>query len=311
MSQVLGKGLSALLEDSASDLNPDNTSAQQQPSGGSTANTLPIGSLQRGKYQPRSTFDDNAIDELAQSIKEQGILQPIIVRPINNHTYEILAGERRFRAAQKIGLPDVPVIIRADITDTQALEIALIENIQRQNLTPIEEAEGYKRLQQEFDYTQEQLADILGKSRSHVTNLLRLLTLADPIKAYINEGKLSMGHARALVSAENPEQLAEEIVSNNLSVREVEKRLKEKKTGHANTAKALYKAPQAATKKASYTPSTTAGEKDEDLVELERALSSTLGLKVAIDETEAGGTVTLHFTSLAELDIILQKLGDE
>jgi ParB family chromosome partitioning protein len=331
MTQALGRGLSALLEDSAAQNNENTEVAQapaEQPAGtaqnsqegqpSSSQNyqpqSLALTVLQAGQYQPRHQFGDEAIEELAQSIKEQGVLQPILVRPVGEDRYEIIAGERRFRAAGLAGLADIPVIIRADINDTQALEIALIENIQRQNLTPIEEAEGYRRLQVEFNYTQEKLAEILGKSRSHVTNSLRLLSLPERIKTYINDGKLSMGHGRALVGVDDAEALADAIIKESLSVRDVEQRLKQHKAENDPYREpAAFSPPKekAAVTKEPYVQSSVGSDKDEDLIELERALSGGLGLKVQIDETDAGGTVTLHFGNLMELDKILQKLGDE
>lgn len=308
MSQALGRGLSALIEESAQTANEINEGGSSR-----SLDTMLLSKLQPGKYQPRYEFDDESIKELAQSIKEQGILQPIIIRPKGGDVFEIVAGERRFRAAKIAGLTEAPVIIKQNLTDTQALEIALIENIQRQNLTPVEEAEGYLRLQKEFNYTQEKLAGILGKSRSHITNLLRLLSLSDKIKDHVNNGSLSMGHARALVSAENPEELAEQIISKNLSVRDVEKLAKQgkperedKKPTQKNNNNNIN---QSSAKE--FSPVVNNDKKDEDLIELERALSKTLGLKVDINETSQGGVVALHFSSLSELDKILQKLGED
>lgn len=290
--QALGKGLSALIDDGEDDVSPasaDKNSQQQ----------LSIKALQPGIFQPRGYFDEGSLLELSESIKKNGILQPIVVRSINDsNSYEIIAGERRFRAAKMAGLQTVPVIIKS-LDDKQALEIALIENIQRENLTPIEEAEGYKRLQAEFGYTQEQLGGVLGKSRSHIANMLRLLSLPQAVKAMINSGTLSMSHARVLVGAEDPQGLAEKIINEGLNVRETEKFASGSgyAGGGANGAKVVNK------------KGASAVEKDPDLLALEQSISARIGIKVTIDDSPQGGRVTLYFNNLSELDKILHSIG--
>src|SRR6201996_1827152 len=222
----LGRGLSHLVGEAEASYRvstPEAPAATQAPAtaGGST---LPVAFLRPGKFQPRRHFDDTLLDELASSIRQHGLLQPILVRPLAGETdaYEIIAGERRWRAAQRASLHDVPVIVQT-LTDTQALEIALVENLQRQDLSALEEAEGYKRLMDEFGHSHAELGDLVGKSRSHVANMLRLLALPDGVKAMMQSGELSAGHARALLTAPDPETLAREVTGRGLSVRETER----------------------------------------------------------------------------------------
>ena len=282
----LGRGLSALLGDDAADLAPAADKAR-------AGRTLPIEYLKPGRYQPRRRMDDGPIKDLAQSIAAKGILQPILVRPVGPgpDTYEIIAGERRWRAAQIAGLHDVPVVIR-DLSDVEALEIALIENLQRQDLTPLEEAEGYKRLLDEFSHTQEQLAETVGKSRSHVANMMRLLGLPEAVKDMLQSGELTAGHARALLTAPDPVALAREIAAKGLSVREAER------------------LAQSAMKKPSAKGAARPAGKDADIRALERDLANRLGLKVDIHHRGAqGGALTIHYTMLEQLDDILQRLS--
>ena len=265
--------------------------------------TLLLEQLVQGKYQPRSQFNEQALAELAESIRRNGVMQPIIVRPTSGSRYEIIAGERRWRAAKLAGLNRVPVIIR-EIDDKQALELALVENVQRQDLLPLEEATGYQRLIEEFDYTQEELGNIVGKSRSHVTNLLRLLSLPDEIKALLDKGDLSMGHARALIGVPNNIEIAKEIVARGLSVRQAEElgRLaqgNQKRTNsrsqNKNGGAGAYRLPE---------------NRDPDILALEEALSENLGLKVAIHDRGQSGQIVLTYDSLSQLDEILRRLGD-
>lgn len=292
--QALGKGLSALIAESEPE-NDKNTF----PTG---VATLSIAHLTPGNFQPRALFDETALEELAESIRKNGVIQPIVVRSAGlPGRFHIIAGERRWRASQKAGLTEIPAVIR-ELDDKQALEFALVENIQRQNLTPIEEAEGYKRLLEEFSYTQEQLAENVGKSRSHISNMLRILTLPQEVRDMINQGTLSMGHARTLVNTDDPLTLAQEIVRSNLNVRQAEKFAQGsgKKGGGAKGTPLVSntnKAPQAA------------NNKDEDLVLLERSLSQSTGLQVNIEDSEEGGQVVIRFNNLAELDRIIQKLS--
>lgn len=273
----LGRGLDALL---AANNAPE---TQRQES-------LPVASLQPGKYQPRTRMDPGSLEELAASIKAQGLIQPISVRPIAAGRFEIIAGERRWRAAQKAQLHEVPIVVR-ELSDRDTLEIALIENIQRQDLNPIEEARGYRRLMQEFAYTQEVLSERIGKSRPHIANLLRLLELPEIVRAMLAAGKLSPGHVRPLINLPNVVELAQTIVAKGLSVREAERL--------AAKAKARPRSKAAKAQR----------EKDADTKALERDLTNKLGLKVEIEFDGKGGSVTLRYQSLEQLDLIIEKLN--
>lgn len=297
----LGKGLAALMTDDVVQPHTPQApmgAAEQAPT---AKNILPISALKPGKYQPRRNFDDEVLHELADSIEKNGILQPLVVRPIDSTHYEIIAGERRFRAAKLAKLTEVPVIIR-DVSDIQALELALVENIQRADLNPIEEAAGYQRLIDEFKYTQEKLASVVGKSRSHVANLLRLLDLPPAIKKLVTDGKLSMGHARALLTAKEPEALAKKIVAEGLSVRQTEVLA----SGGSLDAPAAAKMGKASTPKQGGKESM----KSEEVQEIENMLAENLGLKVSITTRGAqAGEVAISYDSLAQLDEILRRLG--
>lgn len=292
----LGKGLAALMADDVVQPHIQPQAAAEAPT-----NTLPISALQAGKYQPRKHFEDDVMHELADSIEKNGIMQPLMVRPIAGGKYEIIAGERRFRAAKLAKLSEVPVIIR-DVTDAQALELALVENIQRADLNPIEEATGYRQLMDEFKYTQENLAAVVGKSRSHVANLLRLLDLPDSIKKLVDSGKLSMGHARALVGAKDAEALAKRIVSEGLNVRQTETLASGGSLdAAATTAKAGKGAPKQSGKEAM---------KTDEVREIENMLAENLGLKVSISTRGSqAGEVSISYDSLGQLDEILRRLG--
>lgn len=256
--------------------------------------------LTPGKFQPRRQFNDDAINQLADSIAVHGILQPIVVRPLGsisapNAVFEIIAGERRWRAAQKAQLHEVPVIIR-ELDDQQALEFGLIENLQREDLTPLEEAEGYQRLMDDFSHTQEQLAQQLGKSRSQIANTLRLLKLPAPVKDLLQSGRLSAGHARTLVGSKHAEDIAASIVKRGLSVRQTEKLVQQLDGGKAGTAKTA--------KKPLYR------EKDVDILALEEKMTSMLGLRVAIENGEGGqGKLSIEYKSLEQLDDVLARLS--
>ncbi|MEM9211335.1 MAG: ParB/RepB/Spo0J family partition protein [Pseudomonadota bacterium] len=249
---------------------------------------VPIEHVYPNPDQPRRVFIDEDLNELAQSIKERGIIQPLIVRkdPSRETGYQIVAGERRWRASQKAGLHEVPVLIR-EMDDLEVLEVAIIENIQRSDLNPIDEAMGYRQLMDRFGHTQERLAEALGKSRSHIANVLRLLNLPEQVLGYLRDGKLSMGHARALVPSENAVALAQAIIQRNLSVREVE---------------ALMKAPQPIQKPK--TPAT----KDQDTIELEKGLSAELGLKAIIDDKGGKGTLKLSYKNIDQLNDLVKRL---
>lgn len=310
----LGKGISALIADD--DIAPVSVKARAATGEGQGAAaaaatetpTLSIAVLAPGRFQPRRRFDEANLRELADSIARNGVMQPIVVRlnPDAKDKYEIIAGERRWRAAQRAGLDTVPVVIR-ELTDKQALELALIENIQRQDLTPLEEAEGYQRLCDEFAYTQEELAQAVGKSRSHIANLTRLLALPEAVKTMLDDGSLTMGHARALIGVEDAAALAEAIVMRGLNVRQAERWIQSGKNpgvaGPRGRAAVAARAPQAA-------PQTIAPtEQDADILALEEALSQNIGLKVSIRGTGESGEILIRYQNLQELDEILRKLG--
>jgi len=299
----LGRGLSHLFGEAEAAYGPAGTAepaATQAPAAGTQK--LPVAFLRPGRFQPRRYFDDAALGELADSIRQHGLLQPILVRPIESHpdSYEIIAGERRWRAAQKASLHEVPVIVQT-LSDTQALEIALVENLQRQDLTALEEAEGYQRLIDEFKHSHGELGELVGKSRSHVANTLRLLALPAPVKAMIQEGRLSAGHARALLTAPDPEALAELAATRGLSVREVERL--------ANQAKAPAKAKAAERGAPVGAAAKAGGRKNADLLALERDMTERLGLRVTIETQGAGGTFAITYRSIDQLDAILDKLS--
>jgi ParB family chromosome partitioning protein len=292
----LGRGLSALLGESAASAIAAVTSATLPPDGAADAGApavkglrlMPVEQLKPGKYQPRRAFDDERISDLAESIREKGILQPLLVRPIAGG-FEIIAGERRWRAAQRAQLHEVPVIVR-ELSDREALEVALVENLQRQDLSPLEEADGYRRLMDDFSHTQEELAKAVGKSRSHVANMIRLLALPDPVKLMLEKGDLTAGHARALLTAAEPLKLAKDVVDRHLNVRQTEKLV-----GEAGKAKVVNGGR----------PVTA---KDADTAALERDLTNSLGVKVTIRSLGKGGELTVHYGSLEQLDDVLSRL---
>jgi ParB family chromosome partitioning protein len=307
----LGKGLSALISEGDEDIISVKQKATTTPSAlvadnpnGLSVVMVSLAKLVPGSFQPRGYFDEDKLKELATSIKDNGVLQPILVRPFEKDMFEIIAGERRWRASRQAGLIDIPAIIK-DMDDRTALEMALIENIQRQSLTPIEEAEGYRRLIDEFSYTQEKLAENLGKSRTHISNTMRLLSLPNEVKDMVNSGVLTVGHARALIGVDNAVEKAHEIVRNGLSVREAEKfAAGSGKLGGGKKGASVVSAQKIAPQKPG------SGVRDEDLIMLERILSEKLGgLRVSVDDNEDGGRVTLYFNNLTELDRILQRIG--
>jgi len=277
----LGRGLSALLGEGEPEPPP-----AAEADGGAKSRSLPVAFLKPNRFQPRRFFDANELKELAGSIKEKGVLQPILVRPTDNkEMFEIVAGERRWRAAQLAKLHEVPVIIRP-FSDGESLEIAIIENVQRAGLNAIEEAMGYQELINKFSYTQEQMSDVIGKSRSHIANMLRLLKLPDSIKEMITDGRLSAGHARTLVGVPNPEQMAKDILSGGLNVRQAEKKAA---------------APKAPPKKAT--------TKDADTKALETSVSNSLGMIVEIENKGERGIVKIHYKNLEQLDEIVRRLN--
>jgi len=278
----LGRGLSALLGDGDG---PAPTSAQ----------TVRIDALQPGRLQPRHHFDGDSIAALARSIREKGVLQPLLVRhvPGSADRFEIIAGERRWRAAQVAQLHEVPVVVR-EIGDRDALEIALIENLQREDLSPLEEAAAYQRLMDDFENTQDGVAEAVGKSRSHVANMIRLLDLPASVKQLLDARKLTAGHARALLTASNPQALAEEVVRRGLSVRQAERLAKGRKSDGRNGA--------------GRSPSATEAAKDANTRAVERALSMALGLRVSINPETRGGSVTIRYQTLEQLDDLVRRL---
>lgn len=295
---VLGRGLSALLGDEGDvAFNSGGEGAGETRS----QTMVPVEFLQSGRFQPRTQFDQEALNDLADSIREKGIIQPILVRilPEDSNRYEIIAGERRWRAAQIAQLHTVPVIVR-DFSDRDAAEVALVENLQRRDLSPLEEAEGYRRLQEEFQHTQDDLSKAVGKSRSHVANMIRLLALPDPVKDMMRTGTLTAGHARALLNADDPAVLAEQVVKKGLNVRQTEKLATEK--GGVKARKIRPDSEKAEK------PSAVA--KDTDTLALERDLARVLGLKVNIEFEGRGGRVVIHYATLEQLDDILYRLNN-
>lgn len=293
----LGRGLAALLgEDPATPVGtPDIDRATPRQL------SLPIEHLVPNRYQPRTRFDEEALAQLADSIREKGIIQPIVVRRAKEaQRYEIVAGERRWRAAQRAQLHQVPVVVR-DFSDAEALEIAILENIQRQDLNAVEEALAYRRLQREFNYTQEQLGQALGKSRSHIANTMRLLGLPETVRQLVVDGKLTAGHARTLVAADQPETLARRIVAEGLNVRQAEELVADEKSGKAG-ARPKAGGSAAAPKGAA---------KDADTLALESSLSDQLGLKVtiALDGGKESGELRVAFRDFDQLDDLCRRLS--
>ncbi|SMF63847.1 ParB/RepB/Spo0J family partition protein [Allosphingosinicella indica] len=279
----LGRGLSSLLGEVSQE-------APLSGGGRDSVRMMPVASIEPNPDQPRRSFSDEAIAELAESIAARGLIQPIVVRP-HGHRFQIVAGERRWRAAQKARLHEVPVLVR-EFDDPTTLEVALIENIQRQDLNAIEEAEAYQRLIDDYGHTQEALAKLVHKSRSHVANLLRLLDLPQAIRDHVVAGRLTMGHARALIGADDSEALALEVIRGDLSVRETEK---------------LVRGGRPAARRG---PIETKGS-SADVEALQRQLGDMLGLNVSIAHKGDGGTVALHYSSLDQLDMICQRLSGE
>ena len=280
----LGKGLSALMGDAAHDYSQlDKARASKD---------VPIEFLRPNRYQPRLHFDEAQLSDLVSSIREHGILQPILVRRIEGapDSYEIVAGERRWRAAQRAQLTQVPVVIK-DFNDTEALEVALIENIQRADLSPIEEAKGYERLLAEFGRTQEQVAQLVGKSRSHVANTLRLMNLPQEVLDMLDAGQITAGHGRALLAAADPLALAKQIIGSGMTVRDVEDAAPKTKKHSAKAMKP--------------------GEKDPNTRELEQNLSQALGLSVEVSfkGEKKGGSVKVRYRTLEQLDEICRRLA--
>ena len=288
----LGRGLQALLGEAA----VPSAQAGDSPASRSGVREIEIGRIRPNPDQPRVQFREEAIDELADSISQRGVLQPILLRP-HGEGFEIVAGERRWRAAQRARLHTIPALVR-EIDDSTAAEIALIENVQREDLNAIEEAEGYRQLIEKHAHTQDGVAKLVHKSRSHVANLLRLLDLPEFVRQSLVRGDISMGHARAVAAAPDPEELTKEIIARGLSVRQAEDQARKVKPGAGhNIARGSarnYKQPA-----------------DADLLALQRQLGDMLGLKVDVAHNGKKGTVTLHYSSLDQLDMICQRLSGE
>jgi ParB family chromosome partitioning protein len=291
----LGRGLAALFGESGAHLPSEPGGAR--PSG---IRSVPIEAIRPSPFQPRRHFADDELEGLAQSIRGKGIVQPLLVRPVENYAeegaedngdgagaeYELVAGERRWRAAQRVGLHEVPILVRG-FSDSEVIEIALVENLQRADLSALEEAEAYSRLMREFGRSQASLAEAVGKSRSHVANTVRLLSLPEPVRRSLEDGALSAGHARALLGAPDPAALAEEVVRRGLNVRATEKLVRRRLATPAPRPKPA---------------------RDADTIALEHDLSSGLGLRVTLAPKSRGGSLTLHYASLDQLDRILHLL---
>lgn len=298
----LGRGLNALFGDVAVEapvLATPGAAAKATPVTGDSVQHVPVGAIRPLPGQPRRHFDENAIAELADSIGLRGLLQPIIVRRApDGEGYQLVAGERRWRAAQRAGLHQIPALVR-ELDDAATYEIALVENIQRQDLNAIEEASAYRRLIEDFGHNQEALAKLVGKSRSHVANLMRLLDLPASVQALVGDGSLAMGHARALIGADDAEAIARRVAKEGLSVRAVEALVRTGRGGDAP-------------RKAPLEFKSADGGRDPDIVAVERHLSELLGIGVAIQYAGEGkGALTLKFASLDQLDMICQRLSGE
>jgi ParB family chromosome partitioning protein len=292
----LGMGLQALLGEAARPAPAPGAGGEVASRGG--VRDVEVARIRPNPNQPRIQFDEEALDELAESIRLRGVLQPILLRP-EGEEYMIIAGERRWRAAQRARLHAIPAIVR-EIDESTTSEIALIENIQRQDLNPLEEAEGYRQLIQRHGHTQDEVGRIVHKSRSHVANLLRLLDLPEFVRQSLLKGDISMGHARAIATSEDPEDLTREIVARGLSVRQAEARARREKSRPGPGADI----GRASTRNAAKTV-------DADLEVLERQLGDLLGLKVQVAHKGQGGAVTLHYSNLDQLDMICQRLSGE
>jgi ParB family transcriptional regulator, chromosome partitioning protein len=280
----LGRGLASLIGDMGAEADTANPAASERVRG---QRRVPIEFLRPNPRNPRRDFSAAQLDELASSIKERGIIQPIAVRPVRGagDAYEIIAGERRWQAAQRAGLHDVPVVV-LDVSDVEALELAIVENVQREDLNPLEEATGYQSLIDEFKYHQDEIAKVVGKSRSHVANMLRLLKLPEFVKSAIRSGQFSAGHARALIGHPEPERIARQIIERGLNVRQVEALAR----SHAKT---KGRAPR---------------KKEADTIAMEKRVSDALGLAVTVDHRNDGGAVHIKYRNLDQLRDIVRRL---
>jgi len=283
----LGRGLAALIGDVGEETSVADGSRKPR--------RAPIENLRPNPRNPRRLFTDDELDELAASVRERGIIQPIVVRALQGDTFEIIAGERRWRAAQRAGLHDVPVAV-VEANDAQALEFAIIENVQRTDLNPIEEASGYLALMDDFNRTQDDVAKIVGKSRPHIANTIRLLRLPEPVKQMVRSGKISAGHARLLVGQPNAERIADEIIEKSWSVRDLEENMRKDVAAQVDDLRRKVKGASAGSAKSA------------DTRALEKRLSDALGLKVSIDHRDEGGTLRIKYRNLDQLDAVLRKL---
>lgn len=287
----LGRGLSSLFGENASTSTSGNNAGVRK---------IDVKKIRPCPFQPRRQFNQEDLDTLAESIRKNGLLQPIVVRKcpeISDKDYEIIAGERRWRAAQQAGIYFIPALVKENVTDREVFELAIIENLQREDLSAIEEAEAYLFLKDQHNHTQQEIAEIVGKSRSHVANTLRLLSLPSEIKQYINEKKISAGHARALISSDNPTALAEEIILNNLSVRDIEEKLKKK------SAKTSKNSQKSSKNERNFEPD------DADVIAIQEHLGSILNAKVQIITVAHKPTVSLEFESFEALDTYIESLS--
>lgn len=287
----LGRGLAALIGDMSLNNSLTRSPNAEKLTEFSTISErfVPLESISCNPHNPRRHFTESELDNLAQSIRQHGVVQPVIVRPLRDHPqrFELIAGERRWRAAQRAHLSQLPVIVR-DVDDKTALELAIIENVQRADLNPIEEAMGYELLLNEHGYTQVDLAQVIGKSRSHVANTLRLLKLPEKVQQFLTDGQLSAGHARCLITVDNPQNLAEKIIREGLSVRQTEL--------------LAYEQANPKVKKR------TSVEKDAETKSLEKLLADVIGMKVIIRHGKKGGDLKIHYSSLEQLDDICRRL---
>ena len=286
----LGRGLAALIGD---DLPAEQDSPHEIPAN-EGLRELPIEKITSNKLNPRKTFNETELEELAKSVKDKGILQPVVVRPNEDHdTYQIVAGERRWRAAQRAGLHTVPVLIRK-LNDQEVLEIAIIENVQRSDLNPVEEAMGYQQLIESFHYTQQQLAESIGKSRSHIANTLRLMTLPKGVLEQLQDGKLTAGHARALIATDDPQTLAQKIIALGLSVRQAEALARNNSPANDDAGPVQKIIP------------------DSNLKALEKAIAEAVGLRAVVQPGSGErGKLIINYKTLDQLEEICQKLGVE
>jgi ParB family chromosome partitioning protein len=280
----LGRGLAALIGDVGDETAVVDRSRPQR--------RAPIAQIKASRYNPRRSFREEDLEDLTASVREKGVIQPILVRRVDGEqdSFEIIAGERRWRAAQRAGVHDAPIVV-LEVTDREALEIAIVENVQRADLNAIDEAAGYEQLMAQFSYTQEKLSEVIGKSRSHIANTIRLLKLPDSVKAHVLDGALTAGHARALLALPDPEGAAKRVVEKGLSVRDVE---------------AMGRAPEV--KSAVASPRAPKPDRDPNEAALEKELADALGLDVALTAKGAGGVLTIRYVDLEQLDMVARRL---